>query len=244
MKVSSVLCTHGRFDCVQRSIGMWISQDYKKEKELVLFNTAPTPLLLSDELSEYDIKNIHAPTNSSGDPFSSLGEVRQEALFHATGFLYACWDDDDLFLPFHLSQAVAKFQENDCVAWKPEHSLFSQDGGNTFKLAGNAMEASIIARMDFVKEHGFSTKQSGGEHVQGGWLDIAREKKVFIVENVRPSYAYVWGDGLHKTSGSIDHPNNFENHQNASLDYGEGKKIIPATLEELKERFAKAYDWK
>ena len=98
------------------------------------------------------------------------------------------------------------------------------------------MEASILARLDFVKSHGFSTKQSGGEHVQGGWLDKVKGDE-FIIESVRPSYAYVWGDGLHKTSGSIDNPDNFENHMNASQDFGEGKKLEPASLAELQARF-------
>ena len=244
MKVSSVLCTFGRFGCVQRSTGQWLSQDYLGEKELVIFNTAPEPLNLGETLASLEnIKNIHAPTNAQGLPWSSLGEVRNGALEHASGDLYSCWDDDDLFLPFHLTQGVEKFLEHKVTAWKPRFSLFSNDGGKTFKLAGNAMEASILADLDFVKAHRFSTKQSGGEHVQGGWLDKLNGDQ-FVVENVRPSYAYVWGDGLHKTSGSIDNPNNFENHQNASLDFGTGQKVKPASLEELQDLYRAAYDWK
>ena len=243
MKVSSVLCTYGRFSCVQRSTGMWLSQDYLGEKELVIFNTAPEPLQLSDALATRpNIKNIHAPANAAGKPWTSLGEVRNGALEHASGDLYSCWDDDDLFLPFHLSQGVEKFLEHKVIAWKPQFSLFSNDGGKTFKLAGNAMEASILADLDFVKTHRFSTKQSGGEHVQGGWLDKVKGNE-YVIENVRPSCAYVWGDGLHKTSGSIDNPNNFDNHQDASLDFGTGQKVKPASLEELKKQFKAAYEW-
>ena len=244
MKVSSVLCTYGRFDCVQRSTGQWLHQDYAGPTELVIFNTAPVPLELGETLGAlHNVKNIHAPTNAKGEPWSSLGEVRNAALQHATGELYSCWDDDDLFLPFHLTQGVGKWLEHKAIAWKPRFSLFSNDGGQTFKLAGNAMEASILASLDFVKRHGFSTKQSGGEHVQGGWLDKLKGGD-FIIENVRPSYAYVWGDGLHKTSGSIDNPDNFENHKNASQDFGEGRKLEPASLAELQERFRAAYEWR
>lgn len=223
---------------------MWLSQDYKGPTELVIFNTAPEPLKLGNALAEMpNVISVHAPTNSTGASWSSLGEVRNAALEHATGDLYSCWDDDDLFLPFHLSQGVAHFLKHQPIAWKPRFSLFSNDGGQSFKLAGNAMEASILARLDFVKSHGFSTKQSGGEHVQGGWLDKVKGDE-FIIENVRPSYAYVWGDGLHKTSGSIDNPDNFENHMNASQDFGEGKKLEPASLAELQARFSAAYEWR
>ena len=245
MKVSSVLCTYGRHACVQRSTGMFLGQDYQGETELIIFNTSPVPLELGEGLAGLDnIINVHAPTNPEGNPWSSLGEVRNAALDHATGDLYACWDDDDLFLPFHLTQGVRHWLAAKAVAWKPEFSLFSTDGGVTFRLAGNAMEASILARLDFVKEHRFSTKQSGGEHVQGGWLDICRIKRGLVIENVKPSYAYVWGDGLHKTSGSIDNPDNFENHQAASQDFGEGKPLVPATPQELEARFQAAYDFR
>jgi hypothetical protein len=244
MKVSSVLCTYGRHACVERSIGMWLSQDYKYEKELIVFNTAPEPLLPGSLLSEMDnVFFIHAPKHGSGKDWESLGEVRNAALQYCSGFLYSCWDDDDLFLPWHLSQGKRAWRECGKIAWKPEHSLFSQDGGRTYKLAGNSMEASFLVRLDFVKEHGFSEKQSGAEHVQGGWLDKARELGEVCVENIRPSYAYVWGDGLHKTSGAIDNPNNFEHHKAASTDFGEGVLVVPATLEELKIRFAAAYSW-
>ena len=245
MKVSSVLCTYGRFDCVERSIGMFLGQDYEGPTELIIFNTAPVPLELSPELkAQGNIINVHAPTNAEGNPWTSLGEVRNAALDHATGDLYSCWDDDDLFLPFHLTQSVRHWLLVKAVAWKPEFSLFSNDGGKTFSLAGNSMEASIIARLDFVKEHGFSTKQSGGEHVQGGWLDIARAKRELLIENVRPSYGYVWGDGLHKTSGAIDNPNNFENHQAASQDFGEGLTLDPWKPEMLEWKFKAAYEFK
>lgn len=243
MKISSILCTYGRFHCVQRSIGMWLNQDFLGEKELIIFNTSEHPFVIGDKLQGMaNVHSIHAPRKTDGTNYGSLGEVRNEALKYATGDLYSCWDDDDLFLPFHLSQSYERYMQANCLAWKPKHSLFSNDGGKTFKLAGNAMEASILADMAFVRKHKFSTNQSGAEHVQGGWLDKLK-KNEFVIEEIRPSYAYVWGDGLHKTSGSIDNPNNFENHKTASEDFGIGKALIPATEAELKERFKAAYEW-
>ena len=83
------------------------------------------------------------------------------------------------------------------------------DGGKSFKFAQNAMEASILCDLNFICEHGFSTTKSGGEHVFGGWLDRLKKEDQLTIEDVTPSYAYVWGDGLSKTSGNIDHPDNF-----------------------------------
>jgi hypothetical protein len=245
-KVSSVLCTFGRFETVRRSVAMWLAQDYEGPKELIIFSTSPVPLVLGETLAKMpNVILVNAPTREDGTPWESLGQVRNAALKHCTGFLYSCWDDDDLFLPWHLSQSVDHWARCGAKIWKPEKSLFSMDGGKSFKLAGNAMEASILAELDFVHKFGFSEKQSGAEHVQGGWLDKAREKGELFIESVSPfeSYGYVWGDGLHKTSGSIDNPDNFENHQDASNDFGDGQPLEPVTLDELKERFAAAFEW-
>ena len=116
------------------------------------------------------------------------------------------------------------------------------DGGKSFQFAQNAMEASILVDLEFVKEHGFSTRQSGAEHVQGGWLDMANKLRELTIEEVTPneSYGYVWGDGLSKTSGNIDHPNNFENHKAASRDFGRGIPLEPVELSEIQSMFEAA----
>mgnify|MGYP003649244899 CR=1 FL=1 len=221
---------------------MFLAQTYEN-KELVIFNTAETPLVLGESLAfDSRINLVNQATKANGEPFTSLGEVRTAALNHAGGSLFVCWDDDDLFLPHHLSQSVERWKAAGTFAWKPRLSLFSMDGGKTYKLAGNAMEASIIVNLDFIREHGFSTKQSGAEHVQGGWLDVAKSQNQLTIEDVTPleSYGYVWGDGLSKTSGNIDHPNNFENHKLASQDFGAGIPLEPIAMADLDPMFQAA----
>lgn len=192
------------------------------DRELVIFNTAEVPLTLGPFRNSGLVRVINQSTKANGEPYQSLGDVRNEALVHADGELFVCWDDDDLFLPHHLEQSVKAWKAAGTMAWKPQKSFFSTDGGKSFKFAQNSMEASIISCISFVREFGFSTAQSGGEHVQGGWLDQARSQGQLTIEDVTPreSYGYIWGDGLSKTSGNIDHPNNFENHKEASQDFG------------------------
>tara|TARA_R110000824_G_scaffold96852_6_gene231605 strand:- start:373 stop:1068 length:696 start_codon:yes stop_codon:yes gene_type:complete len=219
-------------------MAMFLAQTWK-QKELVIFNTAEVPLVLGDFPGSSQVKVVNQTARANGKPFKSLGDVRNAALPHADGDLFVCWDDDDLFLPHHLKQSITAWIRAGTFAWKPQKSFFSNDGGVTFKYAQNAMEASIMVDMAFVREHGFSTSQSGGEHVQGGWLDKALAQGQLTIEEVTPreSYAYVWGDGLSKTSGNIDHPNNFENHKEASQDFGEGVLLVPVDLKELKPLF-------
>ena len=221
-KVCAVMCTYGRFQVIRDSITMFLIQDYKN-KHLVIFNTAETPLAPDEFLRDHsEVTIINQSCKENGQPFSCLGDVRNEALNHADGDIYICWDDDDLFLPWHISQGVEHLLKCGKIAWKPDVSYWSRKGGDVFKgMMGNSMEASFLVGMDHIKSLGFSTKRSGAEHVDGGWLD----RTEFVAESISPfeSYGYVWGDprAPHKTSGHIGDENNFENHKNQSRDFGE-----------------------
>ena len=238
MKVDCHLCTFGRFETVRKSVAQFLAQDYP-DKSLLIFNTAVKEIVLDEELEGRGIRVVNKQTNSDGSPFSSLGQVRQGAISYGEGDAWICWDDDDLFLPYHISQSVLRWLRSRTLGWKPKHSLFSGDGGKTFKFAGNSMEASVLVDLPFVREHGFSTTKSGGEHVFGGWMDKLREQNQLTIEEIRPSYAYVWGDGLSKTSGNIDAPDNFENHKENSQDFGDGP-LKPVEYKEIEPMIKRA----
>jgi len=238
MLVDCHLCTFGRFQTVRKSVASFLAQDYP-HKTLLIFNTAVKEIVLDDELKDRGVRVVNRQTNQDGTPFRSLGEVRRGAMNFGEGDAWICYDDDDLFLPYHISQSVDRYKKAGTLGWKPRHSLFSGDGGKTFKFAGNAMEASILVDLNFVREHGFSTEKSGGEHVFGGWLDKLREQDQLTIEDIRPSYAYVWGDGLSKTSGNIDNPDNFENHKEQSQDFGDGP-LSPVEYKEIEPMIDRA----
>ena len=214
MKVSCVCCTYGRFTVLERSIACWIRQDYDN-KELIIFNTAKVPLSLSSSLQKENITVVN-----STKLYLSLGEVREDALKHINGDVYICWDDDDLFLPWHIKDGVERMKLLNKEAWMPKFSYFSQNGGRTYVKAQNAMEASVLVNVKKVLQYGFS-HESGAEHLP--WRNGIVQDGTLIVEDVEPSYAYVWGDALapHKTSGNINNPSNFRNHMDKSVNFGD-----------------------
>ena len=230
--VCAVMCTYGRFDIVRQSITMFLAQDYE-HKKLVIFNTAERPLVLSPGLSSRgDITVVNQNKKADGTDFTCLGDVRNASLDHAEGDLYICWDDDDLFMPWHISQCVKWYAntERDVLAWKPDVSYVSVNGGTSFKgVMGNSMEASFVVEMQNLKRIGFSTDRSGAEHVDGGWLSETKTAD----HDISPfeSYGYVWGDerAPHKTSGHINDDNNFETHKDRSADFGD-KPLEPKPL--------------
>lgn len=220
-KVSCIMPTYGRFHTVERSISLFLQQDYPN-KELIIVNTAPMPLNFGADLSRrpelrmfwirFDMVRFNL--------YENTGSIRRDGLKLATGDLYIGWDDDDLWAPFHISQAVKGFQEaqgkdEKIIAWKPKYSLYTGDGGKTYRKEQNHMEASIITDIKNV----FFTETTGPEMV--AWLESVRANGQLAVSDVRPSYCYFWGDGLHKQSGDIRNPKNFENHKAAEQDFGD-----------------------
>jgi hypothetical protein len=219
-KISCIMCTYGRFNMVERSLSFFMNQDFLN-KELIIFNTAEKHLELDKSLMN---ENIIIVNNSisyiTGLPYTNVGDVRRDALTHANGAIYSCWDDDDFFMPYHLSQSYANLIGSNKKAWKPKYSLWSQDGGRTFKRDRNNFEASILVYIDYL----FFEEKTGDEHI--GWLyKLQDEGQLDESVDVQPleSYCYVWGDILapHKQSAQITDPNNFNNHKIHSIDFGE-----------------------
>jgi hypothetical protein len=239
------MCTYGRFETVRQSATFWKYQDYDN-KELIIYNTAKVPIELDEPLKEYNIRVINQSTETAtGAPYSSLGKIREDSLEYAKGDIYICWDDDDFFLPWHMSRGIEKLIECGRPAWMPGRSYWSPDGGKTFEHARNSMEAAVLIYIDKLKEFGFSY-ENGLEHLpwRRGMIDTAE-----LDENVDvfpyESYAYVWGSDLapHKTSGNINSPNNFDEHKKGSDDFGEGKKLTFVSSEKIEEYFKNICDF-
>jgi len=101
----SVTClcpTYGRFAKLRESLACFLAQDYPGEKRLLILNDAPEPI--DYEYVVHDISIFWLP-----DTFRNLGEKRQQLLGIAETELCAHWDDDDLYLPWHLTDLIRPF---------------------------------------------------------------------------------------------------------------------------------------
>ena len=224
------MCTYGRFTCVERSIYFFLNQDYIGNTELLIYNTdTDYPLFLSPSLRQIypDREKSIVIINNNTDyitnqPYDNIGAIRRDALQHASGDYYICWDDDDIFLPWNICQCVDGLNKNpDVWAWKPFRSMFWKSGEDP-EIAGNVMEASIISRMDKILEFGFSPHQGGGEHLS--WEKAFRDnKKIVVDKNSIPAYCFNWADEEeirgHKQSGTFGRPDNFQYHKDNTNDH-------------------------
>lgn len=233
--------TYRRFTCVNRSIKFFLDQNCDIETELIIYNTdVEYPLELSNNLLNKNIivinNNIDLHTHQ---PYTNIGGIRRDSLRYATGTHYICWDDDDIFLPWHIRQCVDGFKNNKNIwAWKPFISFFWQTNCEPI-FAGNNMEASILVDLSKLKEFGFDNHQGGGEHLN--WMNqFKKHNKFYIDKEIVPSYCFNWSDigemRGHKQSGTIDRIDNFEYHKQNTKDFAKDKLKADINVKEIYSR--------
>ena len=163
----------------------------------------------------------------------------------ASGDFTVTWDDDDIFLPHFMQQAMDRIRETGLPAFKPEKSFFYS--GDNLRLVRNTMEASVVASTQKVREYGYLL-ETGKEGL--AWYTRMRDAKEMSEydSNCIPSYCFNWNDGgemlaPHKQSGDINNPNNFENHKNASIDPVAGREVSIWDEEKMGETYRPYLDY-
>jgi glycosyltransferase involved in cell wall biosynthesis len=168
-----------------------------------------------------DIKIINNSKDyETGEPYNNRGTICRDAITHASGDYFMLMDDDDIYLPWYIEQAYEELIKSGRDAWKPAKSFFATPTG--FELAQNVMEASVIVKMNRIREIGFNTEKTGEEGLS--WYTKLRDEGHIIENEINyiPSYCFNWsgstGNSAHKQSGDINNPNNFETHKENCFD--------------------------
>lgn len=121
------MLTYGRLDSendctylVNEALESFLRQDYPN-KELILLNDTPE--------QKYAFSHPQVRVINAKSRYKSLGAKRNASLDLAGGELSFIWDDDDISLPWRLSQAVAAFAEDKAVYMGP-HGHWHQSGNS------------------------------------------------------------------------------------------------------------------
>ena len=242
-KVSFVCTTYRRFTCVERIVAQYHAQTYPN-KELIIFNTDEEyPYTLGFEDDSIIIINNNIDYES-GKPYENRGQICRDAITHTKGDYFMLADDDDIYMPYHIQQALEGIEQNGKDAWKPEKSFFATQ--NDISLVKNTLEASVIVKMERIKEIGFRTDITGYEGLS--WYTKLRDEGQLDENNSNyiPSYCFNWGDAPeiagHKQSGAIGSENNFENHKEASKDYA-NRPLQKLSKEKIMEAYKPYYEF-
>lgn len=195
--VSCLMATYGRHSFVERALACFLMQDYP-ERELIILNTHAVPLRL-DYRSTFEY-----PLTSSAKIFivnepchSTLGDQRNRLLSLAQGDLVRSWDDDDIYLPWSISQGVRGILDNPGrAAWKPKQSWYSAGAGIAPELVENTLEPSITFRADIARKYRYFANASGDEHVGLiGGINLHEGGFVYGDVGVSTGFCCVYGAG-------------------------------------------------
>lgn len=223
IKVAWLTCTKGRHSLLERNLRFFLNQDYEN-KVMIIFNNSPITQRLGSFDGEENVILINQHVNSITKlDYDNLGAIYNDAIDHIPEdvMLLNMADDDDCFMPNHLSAGVEGYlraKEQGLRAYKPRFSYYHHAGG--IVPVANVMEPSIFVEMDHIRIHGFHNNTKNQHHK---WLD-ALGSDILVEENGKKTLIYDWNNHVPtwKTSGDPDNPSNFLNYSENSQDHGDG----------------------
>lgn len=215
------MATCGRHRCSERSLSLFLDQDYENKHLLIYQNSEIQQSLdqcVDPSMVTLINNNIDSKTKIS---YASLGAIYNDAIKHIPEDtdVITFWDDDDLFLEDHLKEGVMGLLRGGKLAYKPAFSYFRSTTG--LDKAQNTFEPSIFVKADHIRKTGFSNTTTD-QHLQ--WLDpLLKTDEIFIDTHGKPTLIYNWGDSFetYKTSANVSNPDHFNEYRFKSLDHGD-----------------------
>lgn len=189
MKLAAICCTYHRPRELAEVVECFLRQDYPTElRELIVLDDAGQ--YSPDALAEFT--NVKLVTTQHR--FRTLGEKRNASAAIASPDVdaYCVWDDDDIYLPWHMSAAVAALADADYTI----PTLIYTDKKNRLERKTNQYlfhGAWSFRRTAFEKVLGYPLMQSGQDQGLLRRFKTAKLKRADPLQfDPRPSYVYRW----------------------------------------------------
>jgi glycosyltransferase involved in cell wall biosynthesis len=186
MKIAAICCTYKRPQLLAQAIESFLRQDYPAElRELIVLDVADK---YAPQGGKY-CRIVSVPQR-----FRTLGEKRNTsaALVSADVDAYCVWDDDDIYLPWHLSAAAQALADAD---YSIPTSLYVdkrtrlERKDNQYLFHG----AWAFRRAAFDQVCGYPFIQSGQDQGLLKRFKSAKQRRSDPIQfDDRPSYVYRW----------------------------------------------------
>lgn len=216
---------------------MFLDQDYKNSIQLI-YNNSCVFQNLSEHLppDRFLLVNNCIDHVTKGD-YRTLGAIYRDAITYIPEDVdvIVFWDDDDLFLPDHISEGVKGLLKGGKTAYKPKLSYYKA-GVEEKILVENTLEPSIFVKKEHILKYGFSQTTSD-QHI--AWVNpLVSDDEIFVDPQGKPTLIYTWGNpiGVFKTSGNPKNPTNFTEYERFSKDIGD-RIITPVSRLEVQKEF-------
>lgn len=218
--VSCICPTRGRFETLREAVSFFLLQDYPN-KELIIFNNHPEPIIAHPKLAKHNIKVI----NGGDYKGKSMQKVYADSLKHISveSEYIAIWDDDDMYLPWHLSENINKLSNSDKVAIRPSFGYWqdiNHSAGIEFTIIRNTLEAGMIAKKGvvFFDEHHNNVNSQEYTHPHNYWVPKTELSNGYLYNNeITAVYRWGYGKTYHHLQSVGPHKNDSELGKNELL---------------------------
>lgn len=223
--VLAITPTFGRHYYLERSVGMFLQQDYANKHMLIYQNCTDKHQTLSN-----DIPANVTLVNETIKRFNCLGElythifdlICNQCVLPKCPDLIIFWDDDDIFFPEHISTHVRGILKHGKKSYKIEKSYLL--AGTKALTTTNVIEPSWIIDANVIYETGFNINADARHHYS--WIDyLYKHNEVYFDKETPPTFCYTWNNAerpIFKHSGNAGNPENMRNYKAASKDHGDG----------------------
>jgi hypothetical protein len=190
LKIDCLMGTYGRYSLVREALACFLQQSALSEATLLIYNHHPFPLWF---------EHPRVRVVNEAPPAGSLRYIRHRMheLADPDAELIHWWDDDDLYLPWHLHDCLKHIREN--VAWKPASSWISEENVR-FSRQVNTFEGSWVFRADYLKAASLATHPTYTDHPV---IQQTLDARLLATTELggRTSYIYRWATGTEHVSG-------------------------------------------
>lgn len=224
MQIDCLMGTYGRYALACESLACFLQQSALSNATLLIYNQHPVPL-------SFDHPRVRVVNETM--KHASLRYIRQRMheLADPSAELIHWWDDDDLYLPWHLQDCIDRIGDN--LAWKPASSWMSENN-KRFSFASNRFEGSWVFRADYLLQASLHTHPEYTDHPVILQTEESRRVATTELGNLR-SYIYRWDTGTQHLSqygsGSDEQQTvNVAAWRERSMDVEPDGELLPADL--------------
>jgi hypothetical protein len=205
--------TYGRPTLVQNAIACFLAQDYPADRRrLLIFDDAGQIAPQSGEGWTVWSTSVRAKTLAAK-------YVELNRLDAGWADAFVIWDDDDIYLPWHLSAHAAALQK---AQWSHPVEIWSLAGGTpTLARTGGGYWASSAVRVELLNSVGGFVQSERADFDQAN-LRAWRDHGGAPGRPERPSFVYGWGRSKHVSSLMIS-PDNKEWYSKHKI--GESRRV-------------------
>jgi len=190
MKIDCLMGTYGRYSLACEALACFLQQTALSQATLLIYNQHPVPL-------SFDHPRVRVVNESP--PPGGLRYIRRRMIELADpeADLIHFWDDDDLYLPWHLDDCLAHIGNH--VAWKPA-SCWRSERNEIFSSPPTTFEGSWVFRAAYLRVAPLDTHPTYTDHPvykQTASAGLLAQTEL----GGRRSYIYRWDTGTQHVSG-------------------------------------------